>query len=69
MREKRPILIQGAMNVEVSYLLRAGIHYSQTEIDGYIFHTCTLNDFPVIVSETQIGSINSTIATTLGILK
>lgn len=69
MEEIRPILIQGAMEVEIRYLIRSMPHFSQTEINGYIFHMCTLKDYPVIISETKIGSINSTIATTIGIVR
>lgn len=68
MEDRKPILLQGAMQVEVKYLLEFLENQTKIEIEGYNFHKGTIDDYPVIISETQIGSINSTISTTIGIL-
>lgn len=69
MEEKRPILIQGAMQVEISYLLEQVEDKIEIDINGYTFYKCTLSGYPIIISKTEIGSINATTATTIGILE
>lgn len=68
MEDRKPILLQGAMQVEVKYLLDVLENQTQIEIEGYTFYKGTIDNFPVVISETGIGSINSTISTTIGIL-
>ena len=68
MEDRKPILLQGAMQVEVKYLLENLQNQTKIEIEGYNFYKGTIDDYPVVISETEIGSINSTIATTIGIL-
>lgn len=68
MEDRKPILLQGAMQVEVKHLLEVLENQTKIEIEGYSFYKGTIEDYPVVISETGIGSINSTISTTIGIL-
>lgn len=69
MEERKPILIQGAMQVEIAYLLEQIEDKIEIELNGYTFWKGILRGYPVIISKTEIGSINATIATTIGILE
>ena len=69
MEEKRPILIQGAMQVEIAYLLEQIENKIKMELHGYTFWKGNLNGHPVVISKTEIGSIHATTATTIGILE
>lgn len=68
MLEKKPILISGAMKVETKYLKEHLEETNFVQIEGYSYHIGKIDHYPVIISETEIGSINSTMATTIGIL-
>lgn len=63
----KPIIVQGAMKIELEYIKNTLSEIEELNIDGYTFIKGKLNGYPVILSETQIGSINATIATLLGI--
>lgn len=61
------VLFQGAMNIEVEYLIeQLKINESKT-IEGYEFYVGNIDNIRVIISKTLIGTINATIATTIGI--
>lgn len=64
---KKPILIQGAMEIEIKQLKEKLDNLENIIIDNYAFYKGTYKDYPIIISLTQIGSINSTIATMLAI--
>ena len=64
---EKPIIIQGAMKIELDYIKNVLTEAQEINIDGYFFIKGKLNNYPVILSETQIGSINATIATVIGI--
>ena len=61
------ILIQGAMDIEVEYLKEELKINESKIIAGYEFYVGNINNTQVIVSKTLIGTINATIATTIGI--
>ena len=61
------ILIQGAMEVELKYLLNNINNIEKLVVDGYNFWKGNLNKNEIILSETSIGTINSAIATFIGI--
>ena len=61
------ILIQGAMDIEVEYLKEELKINESKIIAGYEFCVGNINNTQVIVSKTLIGTINATIATTIGI--
>lgn len=63
----KPIIVQGAMKIELEYIKNTLSEIEELNIDGYEFIKGKLNGYPVILSETQIGSINATISTLIGI--
>ncbi len=65
----QPILIQGAMEVELKYIKQNLEQVEKIQIDGYTFFKGNLLNYPIILSETKIGSINATISTLIGIKK
>ena len=67
--ENKTILIQGAMDIEVRKLLEKLEEQKKNVILDYEFYTGKIKNWNVIVSKTQIGTINATIATTIGIEK
>lgn len=65
----RPIVIQGAMQMEIEELLKA-VEIEQEElINGFKFYIGKINSYPIIISETQVGIINVSIATFIAIQK
>ena len=62
------ILIQGAMDIEVNSIIDSLKDKNLKKISDYEFYEGTINNTNIVVSKTLIGTINSTIATTLGIL-
>lgn len=67
--ENKTILIQGAMDIEVQKLLEKLEKQEKNVILDYEFYTGKIKNCNVVVSKTQIGTINATIATTIGIEK
>lgn len=67
--EKRPILIQGAIDIEINYLKEILKEKEEIEIGTYKFYTGYINDYPVIVSKTKIGQTNAGASTSIAILK
>lgn len=61
------ILIQGAMDIEIEYLVNQLSNKQNRCIAGYEFYEGIINNVRVVISKTLIGTINSTIATTIGI--
>ena len=68
MEEKR-VLIQGAMDIEIEYLISKLENMEKYIISNFEFFSGIINNIKVIVSKTFIGTINATIATTIGIMK
>ena len=67
--ENKTILIQGAMDVEIQTLLEKLEEQEKIIIADYEFYNGKIKNYNVIVSKTLIGTINATIATTIGIEK
>jgi adenosylhomocysteine nucleosidase len=65
--ELQPIIIQGAMDVETEKLAAQLDNMEEVTISGWNFYKGTINDYPVVVSVTEIGMTNAAVATTLGI--
>lgn len=61
----RPILIQGAMEVEVAVYLEQLTEVTEKTIGGHQFYYGFYMDYPVIVALTQIGMVNCAVSTTL----
>lgn len=67
--DKKVILIQGAMDIEINYFLSKMKNKEEEIIAGYEFYKGFINDVKVIISKTLIGVMNSSMATTIGIIK
>jgi adenosylhomocysteine nucleosidase len=63
--ERRPVVVQGAMDVEVRKLAGALANVSEERVQGWIFWRGTLDGYPVIVSKTLKGMSNAAAATAL----
>lgn len=66
-KELKPIIIQGAMDIELNYILEKLESKEEKIIAGYIFFEGTINSYPVIVMKTYKGVINAAISTTVAI--
>jgi len=63
----RPIVVQGAMQIEVEKLVGRLEHATLEQIGGWNFWRGTVNGYPVIVSKTLKGIANAAAATVLAI--
>ncbi len=61
----KPIVIQGALQSEIDFLLEKVKINKKEFIGNYIFYECIYKNYPVIISKIKIGEISSAIATTL----
>lgn len=61
------ILLQGAMDIEIEYIIEKLQKTEDKTIADYKFYIGYINNLKVVVSKTLIGTINATIATTIGI--
>lgn len=64
---KLPILIVGAMEVEVDLFISKLQKRQEKVIAGYHFYQGEIENYPVVIVETQVGLINSAVAITLAI--
>ena len=61
----RPVLVQGAMDVEIRKLAGALEHATEETVGGWTFWRGTLDGYPVVVSKTLKGMENAAAATAL----
>ena len=61
----RPVLIQGAMDVEIGQLAAALQNATEENVGGWTFRRGTLDGHPVVVSKTLKGMENAAAATAL----
>lgn len=66
--KSKVILIQGAMDIEIEYLLNELKNRKDRTIAGYEFYEGSINNIEVVISKTLVGTINSTMATTIGVI-
>ena len=66
---KKPIVIQGALQSELDYLLNCFEVKNINNIGSCVFYECIYNDYPIIIGKTKMGEICSAISTTLAIQK
>lgn len=59
----RPVIVQGAMDLEVKKFASRLDNVSVEKVDGWIFWRGTLDGYPVVVSKTMKGISNSAAAT------
>ncbi|MFI3227786.1 MAG: 5'-methylthioadenosine/S-adenosylhomocysteine nucleosidase [Clostridia bacterium] len=64
----RPILIQGAMDIEVHLLIHELDAVLDQTIGGFDFYKGFLRGYPVVISKTNIGMSNASCATSISIL-
>lgn len=64
---RKPIVIQGAMAVEIEGYRKALSFPVTKQYGGYTFVIGTFDGWPVVLSETKIGMVNCATATTLAI--
>ena len=64
---ERPILIQGAMCSEISFLLERLGFVEESAYEGFPFWSGVWEGMPVVVSKTYSGKINAAMATVTGI--
>ena len=61
----RPVVVQGAMDVEIRRLAGALDHATEENVGGFIFWRGTLDGYPVVISKTLKGMSNAAAATAL----
>lgn len=64
---EKPILFQGAMQVETEILINNMTEIENVVLNGYEFYKGKINDIPVVISKTKVGTVNASVATILGI--
>ena len=65
--QQRPLLIQGAMDVETEILMNAIENPEDITLGVWKYTQGTLNGYPVVISRTRIGMVNAAASTTLAI--
>lgn len=63
---KKPILVQGAENTEIYYLKSILKNVEERNIGNHLFWIGEIDNYPVIVSKTNVGLISAATATTIG---
>lgn len=63
--DARPLLLQGAMDIETEDMIQALADAETVDIDKYHFVRGTLNGYPVVVSRTEQGLANAAATTAL----
>ena len=66
---KKTIIIMAAMDVESDFLIQKLKNITYEKINKYEFHKGTINNYPVIICNCHIGTINATLATSIAIQK
>jgi adenosylhomocysteine nucleosidase len=67
--EPRPILVQGAMTIEVQQLASRLDRAAEEHVGGWVFWRGTVDGYPVVVEKTQKGVANAAAATAIAIQK
>ncbi|MCY6369380.1 5'-methylthioadenosine/S-adenosylhomocysteine nucleosidase [Clostridium ganghwense] len=65
----RPIVIQGAMDVETENMVKQLKNVEEITYGGWKFWKGTIDEFPVVVAKTEIGMTNAAASTLLAIEK
>lgn len=64
---KEKILVQGAMDIEVDYLIKSLKNPTKKHIGSWTFWKGNIKNHDVIVSRTEVGLVNAAAATAIGI--
>lgn len=68
MEKRKPIIIQGAMEIEIEYLMKQLENVKKVNIQGYEFYEGAINNYPIVISKTNVGEVEMSVATLLGII-
>lgn len=68
-KQLSPIIIQGAMDIEIEYLIKKLDEMNKISIGNFDFFKGYMDSYPVIISKTEVGVVNCTIATMIAIMK
>jgi adenosylhomocysteine nucleosidase len=63
----RPVVVQGAMDVEIKTLAASLQDATEEHVAGWTFWRGTIDGYPVVVSKTQKGTANAAAATMLAV--
>jgi adenosylhomocysteine nucleosidase len=63
--DARPVVVQGAMDVEIKMLAGAIEHVTEEKVQAWTFWRGTLDGYPVVISKTLKGMSNAAAATAL----
>ncbi len=66
---KRPILIIGAMDVEINFLIDRLENLETNNLNIYNVYKGEIDGYPIIISQSEVGVINSSVITALSIEK
>lgn len=66
-RERRPVIVQGAMDAEIRKLTGALEHPVEEHVGGWTFWVGTIDGAPVVVSKTMKGMENAAAASTIAV--
>lgn len=64
---KRPILIQGAMEIECQEILKQIDNIEEIEIQTYKFFKGTIKNYPIVVSLSKVGLIQASASLTIAV--
>ncbi|MFJ5714157.1 5'-methylthioadenosine/S-adenosylhomocysteine nucleosidase [Neobacillus sp. NPDC093127] len=61
----QPIAVQGAMDIEISVLLKEMGQYKQETHGNYTYYIGKIKEIPIVISRTGIGMVNAAASTAL----
>jgi len=67
--KQKPILIQGAMEDEIAYIKEKIEEIEEINLYGYTFYTGKIENYPIVLSKTQVGLMNVTAASIIAIMQ
>lgn len=66
---KRPIVIMVAMKIEAAWLIDKLVNVKCETVNQYTFYEGFINDYPVVICHSLVGTINAAVATYIAIEK
>lgn len=66
---QRPIMIQGAMNVEIDRMVRTLKNPVAYKFSKYVYFAGTYKNYPIVIARTEQGMANAAVSTALAIKK
>lgn len=67
--EKKPIVIMAAMEVEADFLIQKLENVTCKNVNQYKFYEGTIHDYPIVICQCLVMTINATLATYIAIEK